>query len=659
MPQDNATYKFTRLFGSTRAPVGAQMDPRLQKLIAFRRSGIRKPATSSTDHDEVAVIAKVTDLKAWNAQSEVRPGAMIGPKANDGTYIVTARIPVSRIEVVRARPFVKSMNAARRLSPTLAATTQEILALPELLPSGAKRKTGKGAIVGIVDIGCDFAHRNFMTSTGKTRLHTIWDQWGSGGGVAGGVTYGSVYNSAQINSAITKTDPYTALGYGPEPVGAAHGTHVMDIAAGNGRGSGVRGVAPDAGLIFVEVANSDIPWEGPETVGKNFGDSVQLLEAMKFVFDEAGSAPCAINVSLGTNGGPHDGSSLVEQGIDRLITQEKNRAVVIAASNSFADGIHAAGTVPKTGTLDLPWIVAAGDWTDNELELWYAGSSRLSVEILQPNGTSVGMVPPGESGTVTKSGKVILFAANRLNDPNNGDNMIGVYLHPNASSGKWKLRLKSLSNEEVGFHAWVERDDAGQSTFQEPHDNSRTLGSISCGHHSIVVGSYDAHKPDRPLSWFSSSGPTRDGREKPEVSAPGHAVMAAKSRSKTGVTSMSGTSMAAPAATGAIALMLAEAKARNKSLSVAEIRQALISTAQRTPPAGTVWESRYGAGRVSAKGLIATVMGVSPVAKESKKKKAARKEASKLTKSPPKKAGRKLQRPAGKAAKAGKAARRR
>lgn len=641
MPQNETLYSFTPLFDSTRGGASNELDPRLQKLIAFRRSGMRKPATSSTDADEVAVLALVTDVKAWESLSEVRVGQVIGEKGPDGAYIVTGRIPVSRIEEVRKQSYVKSLKAARRLSPSLAATTKEILALPNLLPVGAKAPTGKGVIVGIVDIGCDFAHKNFLNSTNKTRLKTLWDQWGSGAGSpAFGVNYGTVYTPAQINAALTKTDPYTALGYGPDPQGPAHGTHVMDIAAGNGRGTGVRGVAPDADLIFVEVANSDIPWEGPEAVGKSFGDSVQLLEALKFVFDAAGTTPCSINVSLGTNGGPHDGSSLVEQGIDRLLTQAKNRSVCIAASNSFADGIHAAGTVPANGTFDLKWVVAPGDRTDNELELWYPGATRLSVEILQPNNASVGTVPPGQSGTVTANGKIILFVANRLNDPNNHDNMIGVYLHPNAPSGEWKLRLKSLQSQAVDFHAWVERDDQGQSNFAEPHDNSRTLGSISCGQKPIVVGSYDAHKPDVPLSWFSSAGPTRDGREKPEVSAPGHAVVAARSRSKTGVTTMSGTSMATPAVTGTVALMLAEAKARNKSLSIDQIRQAVISTARRTPPPGTAWDSRYGNGRISAKGLVATVMGVSPVASKPAKK--SRKVVKASAKRPAKKPARKV-----------------
>ncbi len=114
-----------------------------------------------------------------------------------------------------------------------------------------------------------------------------------------------------INAALGQPDPYSALGYGPPPDNAfqqgTHGTHVMDIAAGNGHGSGVPGVAPNADIIFVEVAANDIPFSGPNAVGKSFGDSVQLLEAVKFIFEQAGDRACVINASLGTNGGPHDG----------------------------------------------------------------------------------------------------------------------------------------------------------------------------------------------------------------------------------------------------------------------------------------------------------------------------------------------------------------
>ena len=607
----------TFTFEPSRGAMGpiVSMDPRLQKLVSFRALGMRKRATTSTSVDEVAVVAKVTDVAKWQELSEVQPGASVGVADADGTTIVTGRIPVARIEHVRTQPFVKSLKAARRLKRTLSATTQETLARPALLPPGNKTKGGKGVIVGIVDFGCDFAHKNFRDASGKSRVRAIWNQAGNPGPSGSPFNYGRLHRRADINTALKKADPYVALGYGPDPSEPAHGTHVMDIAAGNGKGTGVPGMAPQADIVFVEVSSSDIAWQGEEVVGQSFGDSVQLLEALTFVFEEAGTTPCSINVSLGTNGGPHDGTTLVEQGIDRLLTQKPNRAVCIAASNSYADGIHAAGTVPQNGTRDVGWNVATNDQTENEFEMWYPGASKLTVELLTPTGASIATVPPGASGTVTSGGQPALFIANRLHDPNNGDNTIGIYMTAGAPGGRWIVRLHGDATLATPFHAWVERDDYGQSTFDAPTDNGYTVGSISCGHETIVVGSYDAHKASTPLSWFSSAGPTRDGRQKPDVSAPGHAVVAAKSRSVVGTTQMSGTSMAAPCVTGLCALVLAEAKARGRSLAIADLRAAVVDTARRNPPAGTVWDNRFGMGRVSASAAVAHVSApVQPIA---------------------------------------------
>jgi subtilisin family serine protease len=111
-----------------------------------------------------------------------------------------------------------------------------------------------------------------------------------------------------------------------------------------------------------------------------------------------------------------------------------------------------------------------------------------------------------------------------------------------------------------------------------------------------------------PLSFFSSAGPTRDGREKPDVSAPGHEVLAAKSRTGTGVVRKSGTSMAAPATAGLVALVLAEARARGLNLTIDQTRKVVIDAARRNPPPGTKWHERYGIGRVSATAAVQAVI---------------------------------------------------
>ncbi len=390
----------------------------------------------------------------------------------------------------------------------------------------------------------------------------------------------------------------------------------MDIAAGNGHGTGTPGVAPNADLVFVELAASDIPWGGRDVVDSTLGDSKQLLDAVKYILDTAGERPCVINISLGTNGGPHDGTSLFEQSIDDLLIGKSNRSIVIAASNSYNDRIHASDVVSQGNSVDLHWQVNNGDFTFNELEIWYDGTDEFLVELITPNGESLGSIALGENGSILNNqGETLIFATNRRSDPNNGDNEIGIFLERGLPKGTWTIRLHGSSVNNGKFHAWIERDDKGQSKFTPPNDNTHTLGSLSCGHKSIVVGSYDAHVPDAPLSRFSSAGPTKDGRQKPEISAPGHKVVAAAtdtitSNTTDGVTEMSGTSMAAPAVTGVIALILAEAQSKGINLTIDQIHDILIKTARKNPPEGEGWNDRYGWGRIDASKAVEEIISM-------------------------------------------------
>lgn len=69
--------------------------------------------------------------------------------------------------------------------------------------------------------------------------------------------------------------------------------------------------------------------------------------------------------------------------------------------------------------------------------------------------------------------------------------------------------------------------------------------------------------------------------------------------------------MAAPHVAGLIALLM---QAAGRSLSITEIREAVINAARKNPPpSGTTWHPRYGAGRVDAVSSILTQLAQVPV----------------------------------------------
>ena len=88
----------------------------------------------------------------------------------------------------------------------------------------------------------------------------------------------------------------------------------------------------------------------------------------------------------------------------------------------------------------------------------------------------------------------------------------------------------------------------------------------------IACGATDA---SGATAWFSSDGPSADGRVKPEVLARGVAVASVHSSNATGYQSVSGTSLSTPLVAGATALLM---QARPE-LTVSGVRAALMGTA--------------------------------------------------------------------------------
>src|SRR5262249_44520366 len=188
---------------------------------------------------------------------------------------------------------VRSMKRARLYGPTLepdrGLTDREGEfgeAMLDARPSDQRRPdgdlpTGCRIAVAHIDWGVDFAHPDFRTADGKTRLLALWDQSSATDPQRPNrYGYGRIYERSDIDRALATADPYAALDYDPansDPGGGSHGTNTLSISAGNGRSGGPVGLAPEADLIFVHLSTATA--EGPALLG----DSVALLEAFDFI----------------------------------------------------------------------------------------------------------------------------------------------------------------------------------------------------------------------------------------------------------------------------------------------------------------------------------------------------------------------------------------
>ena len=551
--------------------------------------------------------------------------------------IVAATVPISYLDELENNVDVAFIQPADPLKLNLPAS------LPGKKPTSRRinqknlHHQGKDVLIGIIDVGgFDFAHSDFLDADGKTRFINIWDQKSDHRKPPKNFDYGTEFRKEDhLDPAIeanflqpTLLEPQSQSSEG------SHGTHVASIAAGN------NGVCPKAEIAAVLI---DVPQPEDERERRQFtfSDSSRIIHAVEYLLGIARekNKPISINISLGTNGGGHDGSSGVTRWLDMSLT-EPGRSICIAAGNSgqeksqndkdlgcYSGRIHTSGKIVSKGLdKELDWVVVGNgvvDVSENELEIWYSAQDRLSVEVL----------PPGESRWLKASSQEFIenkrlrdgttvSIYNELYNPANGMNSISIYLSPNLEPGNirgiragiWRVRLVGEEIRNGEFHCWIERDDPqeigrveGQRLLKFPsffsertNVDSHSISSLACGNSTIAVSNYD-HLTNK-INISSSQGPTRDGRFKPDVAAPGSKIVAAKGFSNNAEkwVSKTGTSMASPYVTGVIGLMLNA----NSNLTSMQCLGILQRTARPLPGLSYEWSDDAGYGRIDPEAAI-------------------------------------------------------
>jgi subtilisin family serine protease len=525
-------------------PKGRPLLDRLWHAVERFRGGGLSQGTR-----RVPMLVRVTD-PAWQPGDvpdltiHSRLGTIVSIQGSEATVRALLKDPAV-VDVEESRPGAATMECERSLPFIRVMASYQGNASPF-------EETGGSALVAFIDDGIDVMHEAFTDATGKSRIVGIWDQRDDTGQPPPDFTYGTHHMSGDI-------DRYVATRTVPVKLGRnenGHGTHVASIAAGRGVGAFAGGIAHDASIIVV-ISNT------AESIGysRSHVDALSYINTVAKALDK----PVVVNVSQGMNAGAHDGQSSLEIAFDEFSTAgtKPGRVVVKSAGNERDKNAHAELTVGTNATDSLVWTHRDPIWPRERLEFWWSSVNRLRFRLRSPTGdwsAWASQSEPHVSGSL-QGGNFAMELT--LLHPDNGASLLRVDVSDIAFDvvpGEWEVEILGEEvRDNSPIHVWIERSGGSlPSSFLNHMSEKMTLSIPGTARSVITVGAIKAAEPTAVGS-FSSYGPTRDDRRKPEVSAPGIDIKAATGGTANDARLESGTSMAAPHVAGAIALVLSRA----------------------------------------------------------------------------------------------------
>lgn len=410
------------------------------------------------------------------------------------------------------------------------------------------RLTGKGVLIGVIDSGIEYANADFRQEDGATRIRFLWDQTVEGTPPEG-YRIGSEFSAEQINEALQQPNRTMRLQKVPSVDSSGHGTAVAGVAAGNGRNSGgrYRGTAPDAELIIVKLGN-------PGGVG--FPRTAELMQAVDYIVQKAEmlQMPVSVNISFGNTYGAHNGTSLPERFLDAA-AQIGRTLISVGTGNEGAEAGHTSGFVREGEEKSVPLGVQERQGAFS-LQIWTDYTDVIGVTIKTPSGERVGPIREvmGAQRFLTGKTEILLYYGEP--SPYSGLNEIFLEFLPvddYVNSGEWNIILVPEQIVTGRFEMWLPASytlNEGTAFFYPTEELTLTIPSTAS--RVLTVAAYDADTMS--YADFSGRGRKSQNNQKPDLAAPGVNVVSVQGEE--GYASFTGTSFAAPFASGGAALLM-------------------------------------------------------------------------------------------------------
>lgn len=535
-------------------------------ISAYSRSVYEQYITSRMENKPVkGILKKVGKTTMVEAFIEVSNPEVSETLKNNGVSIsgvfgdiLTVVMPIENLEQIAKLEGVEWIEFAKKADLKNDKARGFYYTNQESVHKGIgmdKAYRGAGVIYGSLDTGVDFNHIAFKNqSTGKSRILYAYlpDDY------SGSKATGNVFD---INGNMTKGGTFPGSEYTNDKIGTlttdssgeSHGTHTFGIGAGGYMGNPYYGMAPAADII---------------ACGSSSLTDVQIVNSVSYIFGKAEELgqPAVVNLSLGVNVGPHDGSSFVPRILDKLAGEGK--IVVLAAGNEGDVDMHVYGDL-KTPQTEMKTFIGYNDYGTlnfknlssiygtNDFDIWSRNDKTFSVKVIvydvQTNTVkfeSKPFTPSKDDTSVTLNSS---FGNNdvskffnghiQLSGSYNGEkyNVYGC-VDLEMKSYSYRLGIVVTSTEGAQVDMWtdcygIELDNDGVEGFLAGKPDM-SINDWATGDNTISVGAYvsrttwksvDGNEYDFPNSnitkddvvYFSSYGVDPRGISRPDIVAPG------------------------------------------------------------------------------------------------------------------------------------------
>lgn len=584
-------------FTPTQAQIAIKHSPKLSSATLMRMSALRSA------YDRIQAFITFSP-KADVGHIAEKYGLKLGTHA---AARFTALVPTGKLAELAKDPGITAIDAGNRIKAMNDSvryfTNADAVAKGEGLPQGYD---GSGVIIGIVDNGFDFTHPAFRNADGHSRIASAWDQNAQGGNIPS-YGYGTVYDSEESLAAARH-----------DLSSDTHGTHVLGIAAGSAVGK-YGGVAPKATLVIVSTNKTE----------QGIIDGVDYI--LKYAEDKG--KPAVINVSYGTVLGFKDGKGNLPSMLDDLLAGQKGRALCIAGGNegdrnSMLDGDKQARTFLQIPSYGRDNIFMQGE-ADHDYSVTLTlrdtvnGNTLLERTLSSSNPESIEVKAFGTDG------QSLLTASVQKREGDDAPAFSANILYTKEESQAWTITVSSDGGRYLLGSEYGTLTSNGKADYSDGN-NYHTIAATATGHQPIAVGAYvsrrtydnmagrhyDSGIMQGELYPKSGRGPTFDNRIKPDVGAPGAAVISAFNSFSAPYTApasdkvwkteadgrtyywgvASGTSMATPAVTGIVALWLQAFP----ELTADDVKEAISASSKKDMQTGNTPNADFGYGKIDA-----------------------------------------------------------